>query len=314
MARIIQFQQTGPAEVLEVVEVPTPSPGEGQVLVEMKAVGVNPLDHKLRSGVRPLPADGAPYRPGFDGAGIVADVGPGVEGLVVGDRVVVERTSGTYASHVVAAADALTPLPEGVTFEQGAALGIPVATAYQSLRSLGVGEGSTLLIHGGSGGVGQAAVQLAGIWGATTVATASEPNHERLRELGAIPVTYGPGLAERVREAAPQGVDRFLDAVGTDEALEVSLELAEDPQHVATLVQGARAAELGIQGYSGGNPEPLTPQQVQWREEAVPAVLQLVADGRFEVEVGSQYSLQDAAQAHRESESGHARGKIVLLP
>ena len=314
MTRIVQYPHTGPADVLEVIDVPTPSPGTGEVLVEVKAVGVNPIEWKQRSGVRPAPGD-APHRLGSDAAGVVSAVGDGVDGFAVGDRVVIDRAGGTYASDVVVSADSLTTLPASLSFEQGAALGIPVATAYQSLRSLGVESHSTLLIHGGSGGVGQAAIQLAREWGATVLATASEANQDRLRELGAVPLVYGDGLLERVRAAAPQGVDRILDAAGTDEALAVSVELADDPLlQVATIVQGPRAAELGIQAYSGGSPVPLTEQQLAWRAEAVRVVLDLIAAGRFDVEIASRYPLADVADAHRESEAGHVRGKIVLLP
>lgn len=314
MTRIVQYPHTGPADVLEVVEVLTPSPGAGEVLVEVKAVGLNPIEWKQRSGVRPAPGE-SPHRLGSDAAGVVSAVGEGVEGFAVGDRVVIDRAGGTYATDVVVAADSLTTLPASLSFEQGAALGIPVATAYQSLRSLGVEAGSTLLIHGGSGGVGQAAIQLAREWGATVLATASERNQDRLRELGAVPLVYGEGLVERVREAAPQGVDRILDAAGTDEALAASLELADDPLlQVATIVQGPRAAELGIQAYSGGSPVPLTDEQLAWRADAVRVVLDLVAQGRFDVEIASRYPLDRVADAHRESEAGHVRGKIVLLP
>ncbi len=314
MALVVQFTQPGPPDVLEVVEVPAPEPGPGQVLVEMAAVGVNPLDAKIRSGVRPLPPGGGPYRPGFDGAGVVRALGSDVDGFTEGDRVVVERTPGTYASHVVAEASALTSLPDEVTFEQAAALGIPVATAYQSLRSLDVRPGSTIVVHGGSGAVGQAVLQLATADDVTVVATAGETNHDRIRELGGHPVVYGDGLLERLRQATPQGVDRVLDIAGTDEALEASLALVDDPQHVATLVMGARAAELGIQAYLGGSPEPLTDEQQRLRAEAVPAVLPLIADGRFAVEVARELSLGDAAEAHRLVEAGGLRGKIVLRP
>ena len=314
MARVVQFTQPGPPDVLEVVEVPRPEPGAGQVLVEMAAVGVNPLDTKIRSGVRPLPPGGGPYRPGFDGAGVVRALGQGVTGFAEGDRVVVERTPGTYASHVVADAPALTVMPEGVRFEQAAALGIPVATAHQSLVSLDVRPGSTLVVHGGSGAVGQAVLQLATAQDVTVVATAGEANHDRIRELGGHPVVYGDGLLERLREATPQGVDRVLDIAGTDEALGASLALVDDPQHVATLVMGARADELGIQAYLGGSPEPLTDEQQRLRAEAVPTVLPLIADGRFVVEVARELSLDDAAEAHRLVEAGGLRGKIVLRP
>ncbi|ROR80581.1 NADPH:quinone reductase [Plantibacter flavus] len=313
MATVIQYQELGSADVLELVEVPTPQAGRGELVVEVRAAGVNPIDWKLRSGVRGGELQGT-RRVGSDGAGVVVEVGAGVEGWSIGDEVVVVNASGTYATHVVVTPDQIIRKPAAISFEEAAAIGIPVSTAYQALRSLGVTEGTTLLIHGGSGSVGHAAVQFAVAWGATVVATASEGNHARLRELGAMPVTYGPGLVERVREAAPQGVDRVLDAVGTDEALEASFELVEDRQHIGTIVVGAKAADLGIQAWSGGNPLPLTAQEQAWRAEAIPAVASLVEEGRFSFELGTVRPLAEAAEAHRESESGHPSGKLILVP
>jgi NADPH:quinone reductase-like Zn-dependent oxidoreductase len=221
--------------------------------------------------------------------------------------------SGAYATDVVVKAGQVQVRPPQVSAAEGAALGIPVGTAYQALRSLGVGDGDTLLLHGGSGAVGQAAIQFAVLWGATVVATSSEERFDRVRALGATPVAYGDGLADRVRAAAPQGITVALDAAGTDEALHASLELVADHDRVATLVRGRDAAGLGIRAFSGGGPAPLTPQQLQWRAEAVPVTLALLAAGSFSIELGPSFPLADAAEAHRVVESG-AAGKVALLP
>src|SRR5690606_41183778 len=173
--------------------------------------------------------------------------------------------------------------------------------------------GDRLLLHGGSGAVGQAAIQLARSRGADVVATASEANLDRLRDLGAVAVTYGPGLIDRLREASPRGYTVSLDCAGTDEALEASLELV-DRTRIGTIVQGAQYHEMGLQSWSGGSPEPLTPEQQALRDGAVAAVLPLVAAGEFEVEIGTVMPLDEAAEAHRLSESGAVRGKIVLVP
>lgn len=314
MATVVQYSRLGGPEVLEVVEVPTPSADAGELVVELRAVGVNPIDSKLRAGIRPSPPIVEPRRLGSDGSGVVAEVGDGVQGWTVGDEVVVRGASGTYASHVVVQPSALVHKPASVGWAEAAALGVPVGTAYQALRSLGVTEGTTLLIHGGSGGVGQAAIQLAVLWGARVIATSSAANSGRLGELGATAVVYGDGLEQRVRDAAPEGVDLILDAAGTDEAIDVSLALVDDPQRIGTLVVGARAASLGIKAWSGGNPVPLTADELALRAEAVPAVLDLIAAGSFVVEISKELPLADAAEAQRESESGHVRGKIVLLP
>lgn len=313
MARYVTYTQTGGPEVLEVTEGPEPLPGEGQVLVGIRAAGVNPIDTKLRAGIRPSPPFEEPRRVGFDGAGVIEAVGEGVDGCGPGDEVVLQNTQGTYATHVLADPANLTALPAGVGFEVAAALGVPVSTAYQVLNSLGVETGDRLLLHGGSGSVGQAAIQLARSRGAQVVATAGEANHERLRELGAIPVTYGDGLLDRLREAAPEGYTVSLDCAGTEEALAASLELV-DRTRIGTIVQGAQYHELGLQAWSGGSPEPLTPEQQGWRNEALGVVLPLIAAGSFEVEIGRVLPLDEAVEAHRLSEQGGVRGKIVLVP
>jgi NADPH2:quinone reductase len=313
MSVAIAYTEFGGPEVLRQIHIPATAPGPGEVAIRVEAAGVNPIDAKLRSGVRRSAAITQPRRVGTDGAGVVTAVGDDVDGFRIGDPVVFSGVPGAYASGVVAGASRVHPRPAGVTAAQGAALGIPVGTAYQTLRSLTVGAGDTLLVHGGSGAVGQALIQYAVLWGATVVATSSERRFEAVRGLGAIPVAYGPGLAARVRGAAPQGVTVAVDAAGTDEALQVSTDLVADGRRVATLVRGADAASLGIRAFSGGSPQPLTPQQVAWRDEAVPVTLALLAAGRFRVEIGPSFPLAEAAQAHRLVESG-VDGKVTLVP
>lgn len=313
MAHAVTYSEFGGPEVLTLREIEVPAPGPGQVRVRVTAAGVNPIDHKLRAGLRPSATISKPRRVGNDGAGVVTEVGADVDGFRVGDDVVVFGASGVYATDIVVTPDKLTPLPAGVSPAVGAALGIPVATAYQALRSLDVGPADTLLIHGGSGSVGQAAIQFARLRGASVVATASDARADRVRELGATPVGYGDGLADRVRAAAPQGVTVALDCAGTDEALEVSLELVADRSRIATIVRGADAAGLGIRAFSGGSPEPLTEQQVAWRAEAIPVVAALLAAGAFRVELGPELPLAEAAEAHR-LVAAHTPGKITLVP
>jgi NADPH:quinone reductase-like Zn-dependent oxidoreductase len=189
-----------------------------------------------------------------------------------------------------------------------------VSTAYQVLKSLGVGEGTTLLVHAGSGAVGSAAIQFAVAWGATVIATGSEANQQRMRDLGAIPTTYGPGLVDRVRALAPGGVDVVLDAAGTDEALEASFELVPDRSRIGTIVAGARAAELGIRAWAGGNPVPLTPEEQALRAEAYGVVAGLLERGEFRIDVAHVYPLDEVVAAHRDLESGAVSGKVVLVP
>ncbi|MFJ2553322.1 zinc-binding alcohol dehydrogenase family protein [Microbacterium sp. NPDC087591] len=314
MARAIVYTEIGSPDVLHLSEVPDPVAGDGEVVVRIEAAGVNPIDAKIRGGKRPSPPITEPRPVGFDGAGVIDSIGPGVEDHAVGDRVAIRDTVGTYADLLLVPVANLASLPDSVTAAEGAGIGIPAGTAYQALRSLAVTAGDVLLVHGGSGSVGQAAVQFAVAWGATVIATASPVRHDQLRELGAIPVAYGDGLLERVRAAAPEDVTVALDCAGTDEAIETSLALVADRDRIATIVRGPDAASFGIRAFSGGSPAPLTDEELAWRAEALPATIALLASGDFTIELGPELPLAEAAQAHELVESGAASGKIVLIP
>lgn len=312
MSTAIAYTEFGGPEVLQQIEIPDPTPAAGQVAIRVEAVGVNPIDGKLRAGVRTSAPITEPRRVGNDGAGVVTAVGEGVDGFRAGDPVVFSAP-GAYATDVVADAAQVHARPRQVSAAVGAALGIPVGTAYQTLRSLAVTAGDTVLVHAGSGAVGQALIQYAVLWGATVVATSSPRRFDRVRALGATPVAYGEGLEDRVREAAPQGVTVAIDAAGTDEALQTSLALVADRSRIATLVRGKDADGLGIRAFSGGSPHPLTAQQQEWRREATPVTLALLAADRFSIELGPSFPLADAADAHR-ALAGGVDGKIVLVP
>lgn len=314
MQTVIQYTRLGGPEVLEVAEYPDPVPGEGKVLVDVRAAGVNPRDWKVRNGVREGGPIDKPRRLGIDASGVISVVGEGVEGWSVGDEVVVALASGAYTNKLVASAGKLLRKPANVSFEDAAALGVPAGTAYQVVASLGPGDGDVLLIHGASGAVGQAAIQFARARGVTVVGTASARNLERIRELGGIALEYGDGLVDRVREAVPQGVDYVLDMAGTDAALQASFELVADRSHIGTIVAGGRAAELGIKAWSGGSPQPLTDEENALRAEGLMTALAGLADGSFQVEIGAVYPLTEAAEAHRVGEAGEVRGKIILVP
>jgi NADPH:quinone reductase-like Zn-dependent oxidoreductase len=314
MARVLQYSRVGSFDDLELVNIPTPDAPPHGLVVEIRAAGINPIDWKLILGLRPTPPFTTPRRVGSDASGVIAATGASVTGWAVGDEVIVRRAAGALGTHVVAESAQLELKPASLGFDQAAAIGVPVGTAYQVLTSLGVKAGTTLLIHGGSGAVGQAAIQFARAWGAVVLATASAANQDRVRELGATPLVYGPGLVDRVRAAAPTGIDLILDCAGTDEALEVSFELAPNRQHIGTIVVGFRAAELGIRAWSGGSPVPLTPEEEQLRHDAVAVAAQLAEKGEFAVEIGARFSLDRAADALRASHSGTVRGKIVVLP
>lgn len=310
----VVYSEIGGPEVLRLVEFDAEQPGAGQVRIAVRAAGVNPIDWKLRAGLRGPGVAGEPQRVGSDAAGVVEALGEGVQGVAVGDEVIVRDARGAYATHLLAGVEQLDPKPVGLSWEQAAGIGVPVGTAHQALRSLGLREGDTLLLHGGVGGVAQAAIQLARAAGATVIATGSAESHDRIRALGGIPVLYGDGLAARVAQLAPQGVTVALDAVGTDEAIESSLHLVADRTRVGTVVRGVDADGWGIRAWGGGSPHPLTAEEIQWRREATPLAARLAAEGAFEIEVAGSYPLAEAAEAHRQSEAGHVRGKIVILP
>lgn len=313
MSTAIAYTELGGPEVLTVIDIDVPAPGPGEVAVRVEAVGVNPLDLKLRAGLRPSPPITEPRRVGSDAAGVVTAVGDGVEGYRPGDAVIVTGAQGAYATDLVVRAAHVVRRPEGVSAAQGAALGIPIGTAYQTVRSLAIGADDTVLVHAASGAVGQAVVQFARLHGATVLGTTSDRRADRVRELGATPLPYAADVVERVRELAPQGVTVAIDLVGTAEALEQSIALVADKSRIATLVRGADASGLGIRAFSGGSPEPLTAQQQAWRAEAIPVAAALIARGAFSVELGPELPLADAAEAHRLVEAG-ANGKVVLIP
>ncbi|MDZ8277091.1 NADP-dependent oxidoreductase [Microbacterium aquimaris] len=312
MPHAIVHRRIGGPEVLEYVEAEPARPASGEVLIRVDAAGVNPIDAKLRSGIRPSPPLEGPRRVGADGAGTIVEVGEAVEGLRTGMPVVVTAAQGLYADMATVPAATVTPRPHTVDAATGASIGIPASTAYQALRSLSVGPGDRLLVHGGSGAVGQAVIQFAAAWGAEVIATTSSRRADRVRELGATPVPYGEGLTDRVRTLSRR-IDAALDCAGTDEAIQTSIEVVSDRSRVATLVRGADAPRFGIQAYAGGAPYGLSEQQQAWRREAVPVTLALIAAGAFRAEKGPAYPLRDAVRAHEEVERG-TDGKILLLP
>ncbi|MFJ9691170.1 NADP-dependent oxidoreductase [Kitasatospora sp. NPDC101183] len=305
MTKAIAFHEYGTADVLLPVDLDVPAPGPGQVRVEVRAVGVNPLDHKVRNGemdgIFPITF---PAVPGYELAGVVAEVGEGVTEFAPGDEVFGALMGGGYAEHALVEAALLARKPATLDWAQAAGIPVAAETAERVLDILGVREGETLLVHGASGGVGTLLLQFARARGITVVGTASEANHDYLRELGAIPVTYGEGLAERVRAAAPGGrVDRALDASGRDGEVALSVELTGDAQRVVSIADFG-AANHGVH-FSGIEDGPR-------HRQAYAAVLALHDAGELRLPLHQVLPLAEAAEAQRISEQGHLRGKIVL--
>jgi NADPH:quinone reductase-like Zn-dependent oxidoreductase len=298
--KAIQYSRFGSPEVLEVVELPDPHPGPGEIRVAVRAASVNPIDWKARSGMM---GGELPQRTGREAAGVVDELGEGVSDVAVGDRVFGFAADGGGAAELVILAD-YALIPPSLGFAEAAALPVAVETAVRTLDLLGVESGTTLLVNGAAGAVGSSAVQLARARGARVIGTASPGNYEYLRSLGAEPTTYGDGLVKRVRELAPDGVDAALDAAGGG-ALPALVELAGDPEHVITIADYAGAEPTGVR-FSGG---PGTQRAVH----ALREIGTLIEAGRFTLPVAQTFALEEISEAHRMSETGHVRGKLVLL-
>ncbi|MGW5681410.1 NADP-dependent oxidoreductase [Nonomuraea sp. NPDC003754] len=293
------FATPGGPEVLQVMEIETPQAGPGQVRVRVKAAGVQPYDAAVRAGWTPPGVSGdLPRVPGNEFAGVVDQVGVDVTGFAEGDEVLGFSLLNSYAEYIVVGADQVAHKPAEVPWAVAGSLTAGVQTAELALDVLDLREGKTLLVHGASGSVGTAAVQIARRRGVTVIGTGREENHAYLRSLGAIPVAYGEGLADRVRALGQ--VDAVLDGAG-GHALEVSLELVKDRARIVTLVEHGKAAELGVQLVKAGR-----------TAERLGRYAELIAKGGFSWLVRRTFPLGRAADAHREIESGHGRGKLVI--
>lgn len=305
-SRAVQFAAYGDADVLELVEVGNVAlPGPGEVRIRVKAVGVNPIDRKIRSGamVEVFPVT-FPHIPGQDLAGVVDAVGEGVTRWREGDEVF-GLGSRTYADYVITGEDRLVAKPAAMHWELAGALPTVADAAYRALAEVGVREGETVLVHAAAGGVGGLAVQFARAMGARVIGTASERNHDYLRELGAEPVVYGAGLVDRVRALSPEGVDAAVDLAGGG-VLHDSVVLTGDAGRAVSIVDPADAAANGVRFSSGHDGE-------DYLLRALAKAAELYEAGTLNVPLAGVYALGDAAQAHRDSESGHKRGKLVLV-
>ena len=304
----------GGPEVLTVVDEPTPEPGPGEVRLEVRAAGVNPIDYKVYSGAFGRDPGRLPIRLGSEAAGVVAAVGPDAVGpagpVAVGDEVIAFRAPGAYATGLIAPAQAMVPKPATLDWAQASGLMVTGATAWHALTVTDVHEGDTVLINAAAGGVGLMAVQLAAIRGASVVATAGPARHGFLRELGATPVAYGPGLAGRVRDAAPGGITAALDLVGTDEAMEVSLAMVADRDRIVTIAAFAKGLAAGIKVIGGG---PGADPGTEIRDAARLELARLAGAGKLTVFVTQTFPLTEVSAAHQAIMTGHATGKIALL-
>jgi NADPH2:quinone reductase len=315
MSPVVVATAYGDPEVLSVVDQPAGEPGPGEALIRVRAAGVNPVDWKVYSGNMGTDPARLPLRLGSEAAGVVTAAGPEAVGpagpIRAGDEVIAFRAPGAYAAELVVPATALVPKPTALDWAQASGLLLTGVTACHLLAVTDVHAGDMVLMHGAAGGVGTMAVQLAVARGATVVATASPARHEYLRGLGAVPVAYGDGLADRARAAAPGGFDVALDMIGTDEAMDVSLELVTDRKRIATIAAFRRGFQAGIHVLGGA---PGADPGTEIRQAARLKLTRLVEDGTLRVYVAQTFPLAGAAAAHRVIMRGHTSGKIALIP
>ncbi len=297
--KAVQFDKYGGPEVLHVVEVEEPHAGPGQVRIAVWAAGVNPSDWKDRAGdardSTPVPL---PSGVGFEASGVVDEVGSGVSNISVGDAVF------GFGANTAAQYAVLTHWahkPAALSFEVAGGLPVIAETASRCLEQVGAKSGETLLVNGAAGGIGSAVIQLARIRGITVIGTASTPKHDYLRRLGAIPITYGPGLIEHVKGLAPEGVDRALDLAGSGIIPEL-IEIVGDPSRVLSAAD-LSAPQYGAKFCYGPPTDP---------EQAFAEVARLYSEGLFHLHVEQTFPLEQTAQAQELSAKGHVTGKLII--
>ncbi|MDF2443318.1 MAG: NADPH:quinone reductase [Subtercola sp.] len=304
-------QEFGGLDVLEEVETEVAPPGRGEVTIEIRAAGMNPADYKhVASGSdRSL----LPVQVGYEIAGVISAIGPGTSiasgGGAVGDEVLAFRVAGGYASALTVPASDVFAKPASLGFPEAANLLLAGATAAEMLDATGVSAGDTILVHGASGAVGVSVLQQAAILGATVVGTASEGSFDVVRRFGGHPVAYGDGLEQRVRAAAPGGIAAALDAVGTDEAIDVSLALVDDRQRIVTIAAFGRVESTGIRAIAGA-----MPASAAFRERVRARLIELAGSGRLVVPIARTWPLSDAREALEFLKGQHPGGKLALLP
>ena len=304
--KAVRFDEYGGVDVLDVREVADPVAAPGQVLVAVKAAGLNPGEIAIREGRLHArwPAT-FPSGEGTDLAGVVQALGEGVTAFAAGDEVLgwtEERAS--HAELVVVPADQLTAKPTAVPWEVAGSLFVVAFAAYASVEAVAPQAGETVVVSAAAGGVGSVAVQLARHTGATVIGLAGEHNHDWLRHHDIVPVTYGDGQAERIREASGGKVDAFIDTFGGG-YVDLAIELGVAPERINTIADFEAVERLGVHGQG---------THASASAERLAELAGMVADGRLEISIASTFPLEQVRDAYRELEQRHTHGKIVLLP
>jgi NADPH2:quinone reductase len=305
-ARAVRFDHYGGREVLYVADIPMPTAASGEVVVAVRAAGINPGEASIRRGLLDavFPAT-FPSGEGSDLAGVVTEVGQGVDQWAPGDEVLgfsFRRSS--HATHVAVPADQLIRKPGALSWEVAGSLYVVGCTAYAAVRAVAAGPGDTVAVSAAAGGVGSIVVQLLRVRGAQALGIASPANAEWLTEHGAVPVAYGGGLAERLREAAPNGIDAFIDLFGP-EYVQLAADLGINPDRIETIISREKAQEIGAKTEGSGDAS---------TSEVLSEMAELVASGAIEVPIAATFPLERVADAFEELEKRHTRGKIVLIP
>lgn len=303
--KAVRFDTYGGTDVLRIAEVQRPVPGEGEVLVRVKAAGINPGEARIRSGsLHDLFPAAFPSGQGSDLAGVVAEVGAGVSGFAAGDEVLgFTNRRASHAEYVIVEAGDLAAKPSAVPWEVAGSLFVAGTTAYAAVRAVELKPGDTVAVSGAAGGVGSLAVQLAKRAGAEVIGIAGPANHAWLERHGVRPVAYGDGLAERLRAAADR-VDAFIDTHGVG-YVKLAVDLGVDPGRIDTIADFAAIGTYGVKGEGNGAADTI---------EVVSELAALVADGALDVEIAATFPLDEVRAAYEQLERGHTRGKIVLVP
>jgi NADPH:quinone reductase-like Zn-dependent oxidoreductase len=304
--RAVQFDEYGGLDVLQIREVEIREPGKEEVVVEVKAAGINPGEAAIRTGAlaERFPST-FPSGEGSDMAGIVKEVGIDVEGFAPGDEVLGwswDRSS--QAELCVVPADQLISKPADLSWEAAGSLYVVGVTAFAAVRAVDISADDTVLVSAAAGGVGTVTVQLLQVKGANVVGLASESHHDWLREKGVTPVTYGAGVIQRILEATPQGIDAFIDLFGP-EYVELAVELDVPPEKIETITAPEKAQEIGAK--MEGSTDATSP-------EILKEMAELVAAGKIELPIAATYPLDEVREAFEQLEDRHTLGKIVLIP
>jgi NADPH2:quinone reductase len=306
VARAVRFDRYGDRDVLYVADIDIPTPGQGEVVVEIRAAGINPGEAAIRWGAMHdmFPAT-FPSGEGSDLAGVVTALGPGASDFAIGDEVLgfsFQRSS--HATHAAVPVNQLIRKPPQLSWEVAGSLYVVGATAYAAVRSVAPQRGETVAVSAAAGGVGSLVVQLLVLREARVLGIAGPGNADWLQAHGVIPIAYGDGLADRLRAAAPDGIDAFIDLFGPD-YVQLAVDLGVAPERIDTIISFQKAAEVGAK--TEGSSEASTP-------EVLAELAELIVSGAIEFDVAATYPLDRVADAYAELEKRHTHGKIVLLP